>query len=116
MGLVACKAAYRYGAQWLEDLKSYLVSNLALVRDFLAQELPSVRLVEPEGTYLLWLDFRALDLPDKELNDLIVQKAGLWLNAGPMFGAGGEGFQRINIGCPAATLQKALERLKKAFR
>ena len=55
----------------------------------LAQELPSVRLVEPEGTYLLWLDFRALDLPDKELNDLIVQKAGLWLNAGPMFGAGG---------------------------
>lgn len=116
MGLVACKAAYRYGAQWLEDLNSYLVSNLALVRDFLAQELPSVRLVEPEGTYLLWLDFRALDLPDKELNDLIVQKAGLWLNAGPMFGAGGEGFQRINIGCPAATLQKALERLKKAFR
>ncbi|MDI9500688.1 MAG: MalY/PatB family protein [Bacillota bacterium] len=116
MGLVACKAAYRYGAQWLEDLKSYLVSNLALVRDFLAQELPSVRLVEPEGTYLLWLDFRALNLPDKELNDLIVQKAGLWLNAGPMFGAGGEGFQRINIGCPAATLQKALERLKKAFR
>lgn len=116
MGLVACKAAYRYGAQWLEDLNSYLVSNLALVRDFLAQELPSVRLVEPEGTYLLWLDFRALNLPDKELNDLIVQKAGLWLNAGPMFGAGGEGFQRINIGCPAATLQKALERLKKAFR
>jgi cystathionine beta-lyase len=115
MGLVACRAAYRHGAKWLDDLISYLVSNLDLLRDFLRKELPFIRLVEPEGTYLVWLDFRALGLPDKELNELIVHKAGLWLNSGPMFGAGGEGYQRINIGCPAAILQEALERLKKAF-
>ncbi|HOQ07483.1 MAG TPA: MalY/PatB family protein [Clostridiales bacterium] len=116
MGLVACRAAYRYGAKWLEDLINYLVSNLNLLRDFFKEELPFIRLVEPEGTYLVWLDFRSLGLPDKELSSLIVHRAGLWLNAGPMFGAGGEGFQRINIGCPAAILQKALERLRKAFR
>lgn len=116
MGLVACRAAYKYGAQWLEDLKSYLVSNLGLVRDFLAQELPFIRLVEPEGTYLVWLDCRALGLSDSELDELIVHKAGLWLDAGPIFGAGGEGFQRMNIACPAAILQSALEKLKKAFR
>ena len=116
MGLVACRAAYKYGAQWLDDLIRYLVSNLDLLRDFLRHALPSIRLVEPEGTYLVWLDFRALGIPDKELNDLIVHKAGLWLNAGTMFGAGGEGFQRMNIGCPAAILREALERLKKAFR
>lgn len=115
MGLVACRAAYRYGAPWLEELKSYLLSNLGLVRDFLARELPSVRLVEPEGTYLVWLDCRALGLSAKELDDLVVHKAGLWLDGGTMFGAGGEGFQRINIACPASILQNALERLKKAF-
>jgi len=116
MGLTACKAAYRYGAQWLDDLISYLASNLSLVRDFLKCEMPEIKLVEPEGTYLVWLDCKALGLSDKELDDLIVHKAGLWLDAGPMFGAGGEGFQRINIACPRAILEDALERLKKAFR
>jgi cystathionine beta-lyase len=115
MGLVACRAAYKYGAQWLEQLKSYLVSNLSLVRDFLTKELPSIRLVEPEGTYLIWLDCKALGLSDKELDDLIIHKAGLWLDAGSIFGAGGEGFQRMNIACPASILQNALERLKKTF-
>ena len=67
MGLVACRAAYRYGAKWLEDLVDYLSSNLDLLRDFLGQELPFIRLVEPEGTYLVWLDFRELGLPDQEL-------------------------------------------------
>jgi len=116
MGLTACKAAYRYGAQWLDDLISYLASNLSLVRDFLKCEMPEIKLVEPEGTYLVWLDCKALGLSDKELDDLIVHKAGLWLDAGPMFGAGVEGFQRINIACPRAILEDALERLKKAFR
>jgi len=115
MGLTACKAAYKYGAQWLDELICYLVSNLNLVREFVKHELPAVKLVEPEGTYLVWLDFRALGIPDKELDDLILHKAGLWLDAGPMFGAGGEGFQRINIACPRAVLENALERLKKAF-
>ncbi len=116
MGLAACRAAYKYGAPWLEELKAYLASNLSLVRDFLAQELPHIRLVEPEGTYLIWLDCRALGLSDSELDGQIVHKAGLWLDGGTMFGAGGEGFQRINIACPASVLENALEKLKKAFR
>ena len=116
MGLTACKAAYKYGAQWLDELMVYLASNLTLARNFLAQELPSIRLVEPEGTYLIWLDCRALELSDKELDELIVHRAGLWLDPGTMFGTGGEGFQRINIACPASVLQNALEKLEKAFR
>jgi cystathionine beta-lyase len=115
MGLTACKTAYKCGAQWLDELMVYLASNLTLARNFLAQELPSIRLVEPEGTYLIWLDCRALELSDSALDELIVHKAGLWLDPGTMFGIGGEGFQRINIACPASILQNALEKLKKAF-
>lgn len=116
MGLVACRAAYQHGARWLDELKSYLTLNLEFVRSFLADNLPQIRLVEPEGTYLLWLDCRALGLPDRELDDLIVHRAGLWLDAGPMFGAGGEGFQRLNIACSRAVLQKALTRLNAAVK
>ena len=78
--------------------------------------MPGVRLVEPEGTYLIWLDFNALGLSGKALDDLIVHKAGLWLDGGEMFGAGGAGFQRINIACPRATLRLALEKLATALR
>jgi len=70
--------------------------------------------VEPEGTYLLWLDFRALGLTDRELDDLIVNKAKLWLDAGTMFGAGGTGFQRVNIACPRSLLEQAMKQLKEA--
>jgi len=115
LGLVACRAAYEHGAPWLEALLAYLTGNLALVRDFLREELPQVRLVEPEGTYLLWLDFRALGLPDRELEELLVQKGRIWLSSGPTFGAGGEGFQRLNIGCPRALLQEGLQRMKEAL-
>ena len=114
MGLVACRAAYQHGAQWLDELKAYLVENLALARRFLEEELPRIRLVEPEGTYLIWLDCRALGLSDKELDDLMVYKAGLWLDAGTMFGAGGNGFQRINIACSRKVLIEALGRLKSS--
>lgn len=114
MGLVACKAAYKHGEAWLEELKSYLVSNLNYVREFLSENLPQIHLVEPEGTYLIWLDCRELELTDKKLEELIIGKAGLWLDSGTMFGNGGEGFQRINIACPKETLKKAMERLKLA--
>ena len=115
MGLVACRAAYEHGARWLDELLVYLGSNLEFVRSFLARELPRVRLVEPEGTYLVWLDFRALWLTDRELNDLIVNKAKLWLDAGTMFGAGGTGFQRVNIACPRSLLERAMRQLKGAL-
>ncbi|MEM1485975.1 MalY/PatB family protein [Oscillospiraceae bacterium PP1C4] len=114
MGLIACQAAYEQGGQWLEELKHYITDNLALVRKFCKEELPVIRLVEPEGTYLVWLDCRALELSDQELDELMVKKAKLWLDAGSMFGADGNGFQRINIACPRAVLQQALLRLKEA--
>ncbi|MCL2035518.1 MAG: pyridoxal phosphate-dependent aminotransferase [Oscillospiraceae bacterium] len=116
MGLVACKAAYSGGEDWLEALESYLNGNLAFLRGFLARELPEIRLIEPEGTYLVWLDCRGLGLSPSKLDDLIVYKAGLWLDDGPMFGAGGEGFQRINIACPRSVLEQALSRLRRVLR
>jgi cysteine-S-conjugate beta-lyase len=114
MGLVACEAAYEGGREWLSELKEYLDANLKFLREFLQKRIPKVRLVEPEGTYLVWLDFRGTELDDEALEELITEKAGLWLDAGTMFGAGGSGFERINIACPKATLEEALLRLENA--
>ena len=100
MGLVACQAAYEEGAEWLAQLKAYLEENRKFVKAYLEEHLPEIRLIEPEGTYLLWLDFKALHLNEKELEHLIVDKAHLWLDSGAMFGPDGEGFERINIACP----------------
>ena len=115
MGIVASEAAYKEGEQWLEDLITYLDGNVDFLRDYLAKKIPLVSLIEPEGTYLAWLDFKKLGLCPEELNDFIVHKGGLWLNDGPTFGAGGKGFQRMNIGCPRKTLEEALGRLEKAI-
>lgn len=115
LGLVACQAAYENGRQWLDHLKRYLAGNLEFTRRFLKQKLPQVKLVEPEGTYLLWLDFRKLGLDGKKLENLIVNRARLWLDSGTLFGPGGEGFMRINMACSRATLYKALCRLEKAI-
>jgi cystathionine beta-lyase len=114
MGIVACRAAYAGGSEWLVKLKEYLSQNLDFLRSFLREKLPQIKLVEPEGTYLVWLDCSALGLDDKTLEDFIVNEAGLWLDSGTMFGAGGEGFQRINIACPRAVLHKALTQLEQA--
>lgn len=116
MGLIACKAAYKGGHEWLAALREYLSGNLAFLRDYLTEKIPSVQLVEPDGTYLVWLDFRGLGLSDQALDELIVHKARLWLDAGTMFGAGGEGFQRINIACPRAVLEQALVQLEQAIQ
>ncbi len=112
MGIYAAQAAYTYGRPWLEALKKYLAENVSLVREFLKREMPEVRLVEPEGTYLIWLDFSGLGFSDDELNKRIQERAGIWLNRGTMFGAEGAGFQRVNIACPKKILKEALERLK----
>lgn len=114
MGIVACEAAYRYGGEWYEALMQYLEKNLEFVREYLRDNLPKIKLIEPEGTYLVWLDFRALHMTEEAREDLIVNKAGLWLDSGAIFGADGEGFERINIACPKSILLEALERIKKA--
>jgi cystathionine beta-lyase len=114
IGLRACKAAYTTGREWLEELKVYLQGNLDFVRDFLEKNLPQIKLIEPEGTYLIWLDFRALGLTEEKLEHLIVHEAKLWLDSGAIFGKDGEGFERINIACPRAVLEEALTRLAGA--
>ncbi len=114
MGLIACEAAYKYGEEWYRAVKAYIKSDIDYTREFLKNELPEIKLTEPEGTYLLWLDFRELGLTKTELKDLIINKAGLWLDRGDIFGKSGEGFERINVACPREILKEALERLKKA--
>lgn len=116
MGIVAAQAAYQKGGEWLDQLKAYLQSNLDFLREFLKVRLPKVKLVEPQGTYLVWLDFSALGLDDKGLNELVEKKAGLWLDAGYIFGKGGSGFERINVACPRAVLKEALGRLERAVK
>ena len=113
-GLVACEAAYRYGEEWYNGVKAYIRENISFTKKFLEERIPKVKMLEPEGTYLVWLDFRALGLSNRELEDLIIHKAGLWLDSGAIFGAAGEGFQRINVACPRVTLQTALEKIETA--
>ncbi len=115
-GLVAAQAAYEEGEEWFNALLTYLTGNLAILRQFTEKRLPGVTLIEPEGTYLPWLDFSGTGMKGKTLDDFIVNEAGLWLDDGEIFGPGGEGFQRINIACPAAILKQALERLEAALK
>ena len=116
MGIVACNSAYKHGLPWLNELRNYLKENISFVDTFLKEKLPKVKLIKPEGTYLLWLDFRALGLSDEDLNFAILNKAKLWLDSGSMFGKSGQGFQRINIALPRKKLQWALEQLEKTFK
>jgi cystathionine beta-lyase len=114
-GLIACQAAYESGHEWLRQLNEYLRGNLEFARTFLQNRLEGIRLIEPEGTYLIWLDCRELFLSDEEREELIVQKAGLWFEGGRLYGACGEGFERINIACPRQTLETAFYRLLEAL-
>ncbi len=111
-GIIAAEAAYRDGETWYEAVKAYIQENIAYMRSFIQTRLPQLRMIEPEGTYLVWVDFRGLGMDNDALEDLIVNKAGLWLDSGAIFGGVGEGFQRFNVACPRATLTKALERLE----
>ena len=114
MGLEACQAAYEYGEDWLTQLKVYLEGNIAFVCEFIETRIPKLTMIEPEGTYLLWVDFRALGLTEVQRQDLIENKANLWLDSGAMFGPDGEGFERINIACPREILKQALTQLAES--
>ncbi len=115
IGLVATVAAYKNGLAWLSELKKYLAKNLEFVRNYLHEKIPKIKLIEPEGTYLLWLDFNALGLSDDELDNLIVNKAKLWLDRGTMFGEEGKGYQRLNIASPRIVIKEAMDSLYKVF-
>lgn len=115
IGLAAAKAAYSEGQPWLDGMKLYLKDNLDYVREFLKERLPMLTLVEPEGTYLVWINFKGLGLSTSEREDFIVNKAKLWLDSGSMFGVDGKDYERINIACPRSVLKKALEQLEAAI-
>jgi cystathionine beta-lyase len=114
-GKVALEAAYRYGDEYLTQLKVYLEGNINYLTDYIERKIPKLKVIKPEGTYLLWLDMRELGLSSTELNDFLIHEAKLKFNDGAMFGEGGEGFQRINIGCPRSYIEEALTRLERAL-
>ena len=112
LGLVACEAAYEHGEEWYQTMKNYVKENIEFVKQYVEKQLPGVNMVEHEGTYLVWLDFRGTGLGVEELDDKIINQAKLWLDSGKIFGSCGEGFQRINVACPRKVLEEAMERIK----
>ena len=115
LGLVATEVAYSKGEEWYQAMHAYVEANINYTKEYVEKYLPGVKMTDLEGTYLVWLDFRETGLTVAELEDLILNKARLWLDSGKIFGKEGEGFQRINVACPRATLAEALERIRKAF-
>lgn len=115
LALVAGRVAYEKGAQWMDELKEYLLGNLDYLRGFLQNRLPKVCLIEPEGTYLVWLDFSAYDMTPEELEQKMHFEAKVWTDEGVMFGEEGAMFERVNIACPRETLKKGLEQMTEVF-
>lgn len=111
-GIAATEAAYNYGDEWYKKVKEYIKSNIDFAKDYVENNLSGVKLVPTEGTYLIWLDFGATGIEPKVLDDLIVNKAKLWLDSGRIFGKAGAGFQRINVACPRCVLKEALDRIR----
>ena len=113
-GMVAAEAAYRLGMNWLNDLRQYIQDNHTFLTKFCSEKIPWARPMPLEGTYLAWIDCSGAGLDDGRLKEWLRTTARVWLDEGPMFGPGGEGFQRMNIACPRATLSEALERIAAA--
>ena len=113
LGLVATEAAYRDGEEWYQALIKYIKGNIEFVREYVNQNLRNVKMIDTEGTYLVWLDFSDTGIDADELDRKIIYDARLWLDSGRIFGDVGKGFQRINVACPRATLKEALDRIKK---
>jgi cysteine-S-conjugate beta-lyase len=115
-GHVALEAAYRFGDEWLEQVLDYIEGNLDFMQSYIADKVRGIRIIEPQGTYLMWLDCRELGIDDLSLRNLMREKAKVGMNDGYLFGAGGSGFQRMNIACPRSVLKEALRRIEAAVR
>ncbi|NRZ96609.1 MalY/PatB family protein [Clostridium tetanomorphum] len=116
LGMVALEAAYNYGEQWYKEMLHYVKENFDFLENYLKENLPQIKLIKPEATYLAWVDFRGLKMNDLELRDFLTNKAKVGFNAGNIFGKEGEGFQRINLACSRIILKEALERITKALK
>jgi len=114
-GTVALEAAYTHGDEWLRQLLVYLKGNYEHLEQFFIENLPEVKVMKPDATYLIWLDFSAFGLTDEALNQKLID-GGIGLNRGVQFGKQGSGFMRMNIGCPRSVLQEALSLIKNVFR
>ncbi|MDR0547192.1 MAG: PatB family C-S lyase [Dysgonamonadaceae bacterium] len=112
---VATEAAYTHGKEWKNQMLRYVEENIRFVDSYLKANIPQIKAVIPEASFLLWLDCRALNLNQQALNQLFIEKAGLALNDGEIFGREGVGFMRMNVGCSRAVLEQALEQLRKAI-
>jgi len=112
MGLAACEAAYKKGEEWYQAMCAYVKDNIAFTKQYVEEHLPGVKMIDSEGTYLVWLDFRGTGLSADELERRIIYEAKLWLDSGKIFGDSGSGFQRINVACPRSVLKEGLERLR----
>lgn len=115
LGLVAAKAAYEQGNEWYEQMMSYVRENIGYVKEYVKKKLPGVTVIDGEGTYLMWLDFRGTGLDPEELDRRIIYEAKLWLDSGKIFGGTGAGFQRINVAAPRAILTECLERIRRVL-
>ena len=111
-GIVAAEAAFNFGEEWLTAVLDYIEGNYNFMRDYLAEHLPQLHLLPAEGTYLVWLDCRALELTPEARKKLIFEDARVYLDEGEMFGPEGEGFERFNLACPRPLLTEALDRLR----
>jgi len=114
-GTVAMEAAYQHGEDWLESLLSYLKENVAIAKRYIGEKLPKLSVMEPEGTYLLWIDCRELGLSDKEIQHRLLTIGKLALEPGAKYGPGGEGFVRMNLACPQEILLEGLKRLRDSL-
>lgn len=115
-GIKSCQTAYQHGLEWFTSVKKYIKANIDFIEEFTQKNLSGVKMIHHEGTYLVWLDFRGTGLNVQELEDLIINKAKLWLDSGKIFGTSGNGFQRINAACPRKTLEEAMKRIQKALQ
>jgi cystathionine beta-lyase len=114
-GMIASEAAYTYGEKWLDEMLYYLKGNFELLENTLNNEFETLSLVKPEATYLAWIDFRKTGLKDEDIKNRLINKAELGLSHGPVFGHGGEGFQRMNLAAPRLFIHEALGRLRDYF-
>ena len=115
-GITALEAAYNNGDEWLDQVLAYMEGNLDYLVDYFDTRIPQIKVTKPQGTYLAWLDCRELGMNQKDLVDFFTNKAGVGLNDGAAFGAGGEGFMRMNISCPRSLVEEALKRIERAVK
>ena len=114
--LVAFETVYEKCEDWLEELILHIDGNMQYVVDFIAEKLPEIKVVKPEGTYLMWLDFNGTKIPQDKIQEFLINEAKVAMNDGGSFGSNGKGFARMNVACPRYMVEEAMERIEKALK